>query len=202
MSNRSALLEAATKCLEERGYARTTARDLVAASGTNLGAIGYHFGSKEGLLNEALAEAIRRWFGEIASVAATAEGDRPEERFKAVADSLYDSFKRNRGTAVALVEAITQAQRSPDVRRELAATYEEVRQAGAAVIEEELAPFVAEGLNARALASLAIAAFEGLLIQWLVDPRRSPSGSEAYEAVLAVIEQATETLAPGGRTPR
>jgi AcrR family transcriptional regulator len=193
MSNRAALLEAATKCLQERGYARTTARDLVAASGTNLGAIGYHFGSKEGLLNEALADAIRRWFGEIASIAATAEGTGPEERFRVVADELYDSFKRNRATAVALTEAITQAQRSPEIRRQLATTYEEVRAAGAAVIETELAPLVGEeAVNSRALASLAIAAFDGLLVQWLVDPRRAPSGSEAYEAVLAVVEQATD----------
>jgi hypothetical protein len=44
---------------EVRGYARTTARDLAAESGANLASIGYHFGSKEALLNEALAEGMR-----------------------------------------------------------------------------------------------------------------------------------------------
>ena len=53
MGNREALLEGAIRCLETRGYAQTTARDLVRESKTNLGAIGYHFASKEALLYEA-----------------------------------------------------------------------------------------------------------------------------------------------------
>ena len=36
MGHREDLLTAARQCLEDKGYARTTARDLVAASGTNL----------------------------------------------------------------------------------------------------------------------------------------------------------------------
>ena len=56
MGHREALLDGARRCLLERGYARTTARDLVAASGTNLASIGYHFGSKEALLNGAMQQ--------------------------------------------------------------------------------------------------------------------------------------------------
>ena len=65
MGHREALLEGARRCLEEKGYARTTARDLVAASGTNLASIGYHFGSKEALLNAAMIEAIEEWGAEL-----------------------------------------------------------------------------------------------------------------------------------------
>ena len=61
VSHREDLLEAAIRCLYEKGYARTTARDLVAESGTNLGSIGYHYGSKERLMNEALMVAFHRW---------------------------------------------------------------------------------------------------------------------------------------------
>ena len=61
MGHREDLLAGARRCLEERGYARTTARDLVAASGTNLASIGYHFGSKEALLNEAIAASFEEW---------------------------------------------------------------------------------------------------------------------------------------------
>ena len=42
------LLEAARTLLRERTYGNITARGLVAASNTNLGSIGYHFGSKDG----------------------------------------------------------------------------------------------------------------------------------------------------------
>ena len=41
MGHREDLLEGAKRCLYEKGYARTTARDIVAASGTNLASIGY-----------------------------------------------------------------------------------------------------------------------------------------------------------------
>jgi len=53
-SSRDQLLEGALLCLQTKGYARTTARDIAAASGANLASIGYHFGSKEGLLNAAV----------------------------------------------------------------------------------------------------------------------------------------------------
>ena len=55
-THRDALLEAAKRLLRERDYGNITARDLVAASNTNLGSIGYHFGSKEALLNEAIGQ--------------------------------------------------------------------------------------------------------------------------------------------------
>jgi AcrR family transcriptional regulator len=40
------------------GYARTTARDIVAASGTNLASIGYHYGSTQALLNAAVVKSL------------------------------------------------------------------------------------------------------------------------------------------------
>lgn len=64
MGHREDLLEGAKRCLLEKGYARTTARDIVAASGTNLASIGYHYGSKEALLNLAFLKVTEEW-GEL-----------------------------------------------------------------------------------------------------------------------------------------
>jgi AcrR family transcriptional regulator len=61
VGNREALLAGARQCLFEPGYARTTARDIAAAAGVSLAAIGYHFGSKEALLNAAIIEATIEW---------------------------------------------------------------------------------------------------------------------------------------------
>jgi len=61
MGHREALLAGARQCLEEKGYARTTARDIAAAANANLASIGYHFGSKEALLNEAILRACDEW---------------------------------------------------------------------------------------------------------------------------------------------
>ncbi|MGH3910201.1 MAG: TetR/AcrR family transcriptional regulator, partial [Pseudonocardiaceae bacterium] len=65
MGNREALLAGAKQCLYEKGYGRTTARDIAAASGVSLAAIGYHFGSKEALLNAALMQATMEWGEEL-----------------------------------------------------------------------------------------------------------------------------------------
>ncbi len=58
MSHREDLLDGAVRCLREKGYAQTTARDIVAASGTNLASIGYHYGSTKALLNAAVRRAM------------------------------------------------------------------------------------------------------------------------------------------------
>src|SRR5918996_291356 len=89
-SHRDALLEGAITCIQEKGYARTTARDLVAASGTNLGSIGYHYGSKERLLNEALFEAFRRWLLPLVERAAAAD---PASAWEGLRDSLVVLFE-------------------------------------------------------------------------------------------------------------
>jgi AcrR family transcriptional regulator len=85
VGHRERLLEAAIACLEEKGYARTTSRDLVAASGTNLASIGYHFGSKEGLLNVAMVEAFQRWLKPLVALAAEPGPATPLERLGAAA---------------------------------------------------------------------------------------------------------------------
>src|SRR5579883_3210661 len=102
MGNREDLLAGAKRCLYEKGYARTTARDIAAASGVSLAAIGYHFGSMEALLNAALIEAIGDWGDEIGRVLA-AEGGvpfdpaaDPIERFAAIWTRVIESFATHR----------------------------------------------------------------------------------------------------------
>src|SRR5690606_42019575 len=53
MGHREDLLEGAKRCLLQKGFVRTTARDVVRESGTNLASIGYHYGSKDALLARA-----------------------------------------------------------------------------------------------------------------------------------------------------
>src|ERR1043165_6580784 len=65
MGTRDDLLVAAKKCRAERGYAKTTVRDIVAASGTNLAAVNYHFRTREALLHQAMAESVADAVDEI-----------------------------------------------------------------------------------------------------------------------------------------
>jgi len=158
MGNREALLEAAIVCLRERGFGGTRARDLASTAGVSLGAIRYHFGSTEALLNEAVAESARRWIH--SSLSAGVAG------IQAVATNLYDVFDQNRALLVGFVEAFAHAQRSDAARQQLAQAYDEFRRAIASVLPQ--------GPDTEAMASILMALVDGLMLQWLLVPDRCP----------------------------
>jgi len=54
-----ALVAAATPLFGARGYDGVSVREITSAAGANLGAITYHFGSKEGLYAAVVAAALR-----------------------------------------------------------------------------------------------------------------------------------------------
>jgi AcrR family transcriptional regulator len=202
MGHREDLLAGARRCLEERGYARTTARDLVAASGTNLASIGYHFGSKEALLNEAIAASFEEWaqrvhdlaFGGGSGTSGTSgesdpdggrTGNDPAVLMGAAYSAMLASFAEYRGLAVAFVEALAQAERQPALRTQLARAYADGRSQVAAMITGLLGDLPPE--RAHALASFQIAICDGLLVQWLLDPDATPSGPALAAALTDVL---------------
>ena len=73
MGNREDLLAGALACLKTKGWAATTVRDIAAAAGVNHAAIGYHFGSREAQLIEAITQAMDEWGTETEPAAALPE---------------------------------------------------------------------------------------------------------------------------------
>jgi AcrR family transcriptional regulator len=181
-SNREALLEGALRCLQEKGYAHTTARDIVAASATNLGAIGYHYGSTERLLNAALIEGFERWFRELEQVVLALDDANELARLATVTAELPRTFERNRPLARAFIEALAQAEHSDEIRAALAESYEWARQNVVKLLSTISGR--AETPQTRVVASVLVAAFDGLLLQWLIDPARTPTGADLIQAVV------------------
>ncbi len=188
MGHKEKLLAGAKRCLYERGYGRTTARDIVEASGTNLASIGYHFGTKEALLDAAMMEALGDWGRELERIlgAEAAEDAGPLERFEGVWAKVIGSFEAHRPALVASFEAFVRAQHSPELRRRIAAGQEEARSWLATLFGKvEGEP---HGARARAVGSFHLALLNGLMIQWLVDPERTPSGGDMVEALREILE--------------
>lgn len=202
MGHREKLLAGARRCLYERGYARTTARDIVAASGTNLASIGYHFGSKEALLNAAMTEAIDEWGEELkgALITDTDVGSMdPLERFESIWTRVIESFETHRPLWVASFEAFVQAQRSPELREQLAVGHEEAR-FGLAALFQNMDESSLDESAAHTVGSFYLALMSGLVTQWLVDPERAPSGramSEALRTIVASVQGTEETAERG-----
>ncbi|HEY3346364.1 MAG TPA: TetR/AcrR family transcriptional regulator [Nitrospirota bacterium] len=62
LCTRARIIEAAGKLFAEKGYDRTTAREVSELAAVNPAAVNYHFGGKERLYIEAAREADRRLF--------------------------------------------------------------------------------------------------------------------------------------------
>ena len=180
MGNREALLAGAQRCLAEKGYARTTARDIAAASGVSLAAIGYHFGSVEALLNAAMMQAIDAW-GQQLQRDLAADADRyaaiePLERFAAIWARILDSFETQRSLWVATLEVAAQIERAPEVRAFLADALQQGR-LGLAEIFQGIDP-VTDEHTAWLVGSLHQALMSGVIVQWLSDPAHAPNGDD------------------------
>jgi AcrR family transcriptional regulator len=200
VGHREQLLRAARRLLEERGYARITARDLVAASDTNLASIGYHFGSKAALLNEAIEAAFADWSEQLADFAMSEPDATPLERAGATWAASLASLPERRPILQAYIESLAQALRVPELRGQLAAHYSRAR----AMVAELVARSVAGGdveldeRGCRAVASLVIAACDGLAVQWMLDPDGAPDAAELATGLQAIL---TASLRGGDRQP-
>jgi AcrR family transcriptional regulator len=191
MGHREQLLAGAKRCLYERGYARTTARDIVAASGTNLASIGYHFGSKEALLNAAMIDAMTEWGDELERAMPVNRAVDSLHRLEAIWSGVIDSIERNRPLWVANLDAFSQTEHHAELREQLAAAYQAGRAGFAAMVLDHPGggetPDPTPAPTRAAVGSLVMAVIAGLAIQRLLDPEHAPSADELSAALRAVL---------------
>ncbi|MEE1786837.1 TetR/AcrR family transcriptional regulator [Streptomyces sp. SP17BM10] len=195
MGNREDLMAGAKRCLYEKGYGRTTARDVATASGVSLAAIGYHFGSKDALLNAAMIEAIGEMglaLGAVVNAANEATGD-PEERFVAVWEGLKGVFEEHRGLWAAQFEALAQAAHAPELAHALARAQKEGR-LGLAALFQGL-PEVPETEDELARGAFYQALLAGSVAQWLAAPELAPSGRDFLRGLRLVAAGVPEPAA-------
>lgn len=194
MNNREALLAGAKQCLLEKGFSRTTARDIAAASRVSLAAIGYHFRSTEALLGQALLEIAEEWDAEFRR---TLDVDLSNEadvigRFEAIWGQLQQTADQNAAVWRTQLEVMTQLEHLPEAHRHLAAGMQEAREGMAELfldIDVERTPE-----DAQAAGSFFLALMSGVLVQKLVDPERAPTASDLAETLRLIASRAnTET---------
>ncbi|EWC61377.1 Transcriptional regulator, TetR family [Actinokineospora spheciospongiae] len=176
MGHRELLLDAARRLLEDKGYAHITARDLVAASGTNLASIGYHFGSKNGLLNAALGDVFEEWTDALAEVALADPHASPLQRAHLTWATVLLHLADKRALLLSFVEALAQAERDPALREQLAEVQDRTRTRVAEIVATSYgdADVHADDPRCTAVAGFILAVCDGLALQWLLDPQRSP----------------------------
>ncbi|MCX5584324.1 TetR/AcrR family transcriptional regulator [Streptomyces erythrochromogenes] len=199
MGHREDLLEGAKKCLVEKGFVRTTARDIVSASGTNLASIGYHYGSKDALLTEAFIGLIEEW-GAVFQDGLAGEGG-SLERFRALWEGVLAQHEKSAPVWAASLEVALGRDQRPELRAMLAASQAEGRRGLISMLtgtpEGEL-----DERDVRTLGSFYQALLNGLMIQWLFDPESAATAEEFTEGMRRAAEAMTrpqEQTGGGGR---
>lgn len=81
-SAKGRLIKAAALLFKEKGYARTTVRDLAAEVGILSGSLFHHFPNKEAILRAVIEEAIHRVLAQMHDALGKAED--PVEKFRAM----------------------------------------------------------------------------------------------------------------------
>ncbi|WP_431923451.1 TetR/AcrR family transcriptional regulator [Amycolatopsis tucumanensis] len=174
MGHRENLLIAARECLLRAGYARTTARDLAAASGANLASINYHFGSKEGLLTRALNDLNAEW-GELL-FQALGEGDTNEARW----GRIIESIQANRQLWFVNFEGVAYLQHDEKIR-DMNARGQQAARTALAQAFAGLGPD-ADPDRVRIVGSHYYSLLVGVALQWLTDPDNAPTAAEIVAA--------------------
>jgi len=189
LGNRDALLLGAKTCLLQRGFNRTTARDIASAAGVSLAAIGYHFASKEALLTEALLLAFDEWDQELQEALRTAlpSGIAPAERFQATWEKIMATFETHRALWVANFEVLAQMLGQPETRKVIADKLPLAR-AGLAAIFLNVPESTLDDETVRTIGTFHHVLLSGLILQWRIDPASALSAKDLTEALRITAE--------------
>lgn len=110
------LLDAARRLFAERGYDNTSIRAITSLAQANLGAVTYHFQSKENLYNEVL-ESKAKPLAELLTVAASSPGT-PLDRIEAMVRQFFGYLMENREMPSLLLHEISMGRPVPEpIRR-------------------------------------------------------------------------------------
>ncbi|MEU4741133.1 TetR/AcrR family transcriptional regulator [Actinosynnema sp. NPDC023658] len=189
MGNREALLAGAKSCLLDKGFDRTTVRDIATAAGVSMAAIGYHFGSRENLLFQALFAILDEW-GDLAGralVPADAPDLAPAEAYERMWDELLTQVRANPKMWLVSVDLFLQAQRQPELLPHLADGLRQGRSGVAGIVASVPEQDVDER-SARTLGMVQVALMSGVAIQLLSDPDHAPTGADVVAGLRALAK--------------
>ena len=193
MGHKEDLLAGAKTMLMERGYANTTARDIVAVSHTNLASIGYHFGSLDALLTQAMIDMMGDWGGKFEAAAAEQKAKGTEAKFRAVWKQLFKLFETDRALMIASFEIAVQAARSDELKAIFAATYPMVRNE---LPDDFLEIDRLDPKTRRAVGGLLLAIISGVTVQVLLDPEGAPTADDLTLAMKTIAKAFTDKPKP------
>lgn len=186
---RSRLLAATQECLKEGGMSAATSRSITARAGANLGAIRYHFGSKDVLVCEALLDAVDRWLHPVLD-ALEEQGD-PATRTVRATEALRMALRDARAVLPMYFQALLASPRTGPLHEGVRERIDRVR----ALLGDQIAALQRHGqipawADPAAMASLQLALVNGIALHAVLEGDDFDADMVASQFVLLLLAAA------------
>ncbi|QNS03966.1 TetR/AcrR family transcriptional regulator [Streptomyces xanthii] len=186
MGHKEDLLDGAKRCLREKGFARTTARDIVKESGANLASIGYHYGSKDALLAQAYIALVEDHSDAFDGAGVLTAPDGSLERFQEVWTNVTDAMGKPGSIWHLGMELVVIGDKMPAVRDFVAQAQREGGRGVIPMFQGGEEPPV-DDPSVDTLGKLYMCLMSGLIAQYMLDPDTAPTPAELTEGMRRLI---------------
>ncbi|MFQ5612818.1 MAG: TetR/AcrR family transcriptional regulator [Anaerolineae bacterium] len=168
-ARRRQLLDAARQVFSQKGFSATNVSDVAAAAGVSQGTIYLYFDSKDDLF----MATFEAWI-ETCVYQAYAESDLSAETaagwLRAFADSAAQMMATSAEFLPVQMEFWSHLLRNEAIRERFRQLFAELRTFLGQIIQAGIDGGEFRPVDAEALAAIAIAVYDGLILQWLADP--------------------------------
>ena len=188
---RDRLLRAGREAFARRGFAAASVREITTAANANLGAITYHFGSKQGLYDAVLETVFGPLRERVEEAAAATAGDPGPDRIEAIVRAIFEILRDNPDLPFLLLQQVALTRDLPGPALQ---TFPRVFATLVRVIGEGQADGTVRGGNPLLLAISAVSqpAYFGVVSRFLLD--RLPSALGAHPDWDEIEEHAVSFL--------
>lgn len=166
---RRQILDAARQVFSGKGFDNTNVSDVAAAAGVSQGTIYHYFDSKDDLFmavfEDWLATCVYQADAESIGIADTAA-----DRLRAFAHATAQTMSASADFIPVQMEFWSHMLRNEVIRERFQLIFAELRTFLGQVIQAGVASGEFRRTDAEMLAAIAIAVYDGLILQWLADP--------------------------------
>ncbi|MGD9100951.1 MAG: TetR/AcrR family transcriptional regulator [Anaerolineae bacterium] len=164
------ILKAALTSFARKGYHQTTMDDIVQEAGLSKGGVYWHFGSKKELFL-ALFESVIGGTEAVMQAALASDAISAREKLDAMLNMFvtFTTAEEFLEIMPLLIDVWAQNWQDADVNEVAVGVYNRFRQPLVQLIQEGVASGEFKPVNAKALASILFAIYDGLMVQWMID---------------------------------
>lgn len=178
-ARRKQIIDAALQTIAEQGYTQTSFAEIAKGLGITKGLIAYHFNGKHDLITSAIHTILNRQGAYIKEH--VEEQEKAGDKLRAYIGSSFEYIEQNRPHFVALVD-LWGSFTSPEEKQAFSETAYDPCRAHLKKIfrighqQREFAKF-----DEQSMASVIQGAIDGVMLQWVFDPKAVDLGEAAKE---------------------